>query len=107
MSEEERELKKELSGACGVGEMGAMVIDYRFSVNYARRMMAKMIREEVGEYEAEEFLRVTGGLNNSLELGFVHFVTQSDIDDGEFDEDVKWYVTEDPPSKYPVWWYRG
>lgn len=107
MTDKERELKKELSIACGVGELGAMVIDHRFSETYARRMMAKFVREEVGDFESEEFLRVTSGLNNPLELGFVHFVTEQDRIDDSFDEDVQWYVTEEPPSKYPVWWYRG
>lgn len=103
MTEEERLIKKEKGDAIWVGEDGDIVCDKKLTELGARRKMMHLMRIEVGDSEAEEFWKAS---KHGLDIGYLHLVTQEERDQGEWEDDIVWYVSPDV-SAYKLWWWRG
>ena len=99
MKEEQKLIKRDLQEAVWIGEDGAMAIDGRFSERYAWIQFRKLMRDDVGEYEADEVEIEDVG------IGYFHLPTPEDIE--EYGNEYDWLINYQEKSDYPVWVYRS
>lgn len=103
MSRKTREqtiLDTELKNPCYIGEDGAMCVKCPTELGALRKFRKQWINdcgiddEALGEITSE-----------TIGVGWLHLVTDSDRRTGEFEDDCEWYISYKEKSPYEVWVY--